>query len=370
MDNVQNQRSKTIIRYNLCGILANLLLSSSKLLIGRTTGSRAVMLDGLNGFADMVSSLISIFSAVYARKKTDRKHPFGFGRMEYIASMFIAVFIVYMGISAGYGSVIAILYDDEAPDYNTALVVLMCISLAVKSVYGLLTLRKGAQIDSTALKMVGTETLGDSVISLAMLVTIAVYHMTGTDLEPWLSILISLFILKTGFEAMLECVHKLLGTRADPETTKRIKKIIAEEPEVLNVFNLVIHQYGEAVAVGSVDIEVEDNMRASEATKLTRRIIQSVAEQGVTLSSIGIYGTDNSPASLELWDRVLPVVQAQPEIERIYAFSYDAQEHSAFFLIVPNPSVRDKKSLILRLKTELERVFPGISFFIDTAITE
>ena len=168
MEQTSESRNRTIIRCNKAGILLNFILSAAKLAIGFLIGSRAVVLDAVNGFSDMISSLISIISTVYAEKRTDREHPLGYGRLEYVSSMFTTVFIVFMGLHAIYGSVKEILHPDGAPDYNTAVIVLMIISLVAKVIYGIINRREGKRINAVALIMSGTEAIGDSGVSAAI----------------------------------------------------------------------------------------------------------------------------------------------------------------------------------------------------------
>ena len=370
MNERRNERNRTIIHTNLFGILLNLFLSAAKLIVGLVISSRAVVLDALNGFSDMLSSGISILSAVFAGRRADRRHPFGYGRLEYITSMFTTVFIVYMGLYAIYGTIRDLLSPDSAaPDYNAAVVVIMVLSMAAKIVYGVYARKTGKRINAVALIMSGTESVGDSLVSLAILGTILIYRTSGVDLEPWLSIVISLALVKTGVVMIVECGNKLLGVRGDPEDYKSVKKLIAEEEDVLNVFNLVIHQYGEGLEIGSVDIEVDETMTAAETTRLVRRIRRKAEERGVTLSAVGVYGTDSRDAkTAELWDKILSRVQARPEVLRAYAFSYDEAGRTASFVVVLNPSVRDGQRYISALSEELGGAFPGVAFEIEAAL--
>lgn len=364
-----DDRNGTIIRTNIGGIVMNLLLSTAKAIIGFMVGSRAIRLDALNGFSDVVSSIVSILATSFAAKRADRQHPFGYGRLEYIGSMFGTVFVLLMGVHAICGAVHEIRTHAPAPYYNRAAVVLMAVSMAVKLGYGIYSRRVGRRIDSTALIMSGTESIGDSVVSASILLTILIHRASGINLEPWLSILISLFLMKTGLDLLRECVNKLLGTPADPELCRRVKKRIAEEDAVLNVFNLVIHQYGEELSIGSVDVEVDEAMTAAETTLLVRRIRLMSEELGVTLSSIGICGANIRDAhKAEMWDRILGIVKTHPEVLRAYAFCYDEARHTACFVVVVNPDVRDKKAQISLLRKELCAVFPGTDFVIETAL--
>ena len=363
-------RNRTIIRNGAAGVIMNLLLSVAKFIFGNLINSRAILMDAWNGFSDMVSSVLSILSAAYASKRVDREHPLGFGRLEYVTSMFSTVFIVFMGLRGIYGAITDIITPDDPPQYNTVVILLMVASLLSKIGYGYFTRRAGKRIRAIGLIMTGTDAIGDALISVAILITILVYHLTEVDIENWVSILISLFIIKTGVEMLRECVSKLLGRRADPELQKRIRKLIASQRGVRNAFNLVIHNYGEDVWIGSVDIEVDEDMTAAEATKLSRRIIQKASEQNIRLTSVGICGTNlNEAHNAELWDRILAHIGEHPEFIRAYAFSYDAEEHLAYFYVVPDVTIRkNKDAAVAKLRAELEEEFPDIVFNIDTSV--
>ena len=363
-------REKTILRYGFAGIALNLVLSVAKMIMGVLIGSRAVVMDAWNGFTDMVSYVVSIFSTMYASKKADREHPLGYGRLEYITSMFTTVFIVLMGLRGVYIAVMEIIHTDSPPEYNTLIIILMAFSLAAKLVFGFLSRKDGKRIQSVALMLSGTESIGDAVISAAILGAIVIYRMTGIDVENWLSILISLFIIKTGLEMVRECADKLLGKQAEPELQRKIRKMIVSQKGVWNVFNLVIHNYGENVWIGSVDIEVDVSMTAGELTKLTRRIIKNAADQGIRLTSVGICGTNLDEAqNAELWDRILKKVGQFPELLRAYAFSFDREENQAYFYVVLDPSARKRKeAVVTALQQELNKDAPDIGFHIDASL--
>ena len=364
-------RNQTILRYNVAGIVMNAVLSLAKLILGLTIHSRAVVLDALNGFSDTVSSLLSMFSVLFSSRGCDREHPFGYGRLEYITSLLSTLLILGLSLHAVVSAVRELIQQNAAvPNYNLAIVLLLLlVSLAVKLIYGFLARRTGKRIHSVALIISGTESLGDSVVSAAILASIAVYRLTGLNFEPWLSILISLFLMKTCCDLIRVCVSKLLGTKTSPEFCTNIKKMIVQEPEVLNVFNLVIHNYGEEQAVGSVDIEVDETMTAVETTKLVRRIMRNSSLKGVRLSSVGVYGSSlRDPEAAEMWDRILPVIRSRPECIRAYAFCYDAGERVASFDVVVEPSIRNKERVIQSLRSELEALFPGTGFYIQTAL--
>ena len=362
-----SSRNDVIIRYNIAGIVMNLLLSAAKLVVGLLISSRSIMLDALNGFSDIVTSLMSILSTLFAGKRIDRTHPFGYGRMEYITSMFSSAFVLFMAGHAIYDSILDLISSDSpAPHYNMEVIILMVISVFAKVVYGSLTRKEGKRIRSTALIMSGTETLGDSVVSIGILASIAIHHFTHINMEPWMSIIISCFIIKTGVDMIRECINKLLGTKGAPELYRQVKNLVAAEPEVQNVFSLTLHNYGEELCVGSVDIEVDEEMTVTECTHLTHRIRQNAAKVDVMLNSVGIYASNiSNPQKAAMWDSILDIIRKHPEILRAYAFSYDDTSKTASFLVVLAPESKNKRYSVEGLKNELKREFPEVTFTIE-----
>ena len=362
-----DNRFQTIIRYNIIGIAINLVLSTAKIIIGFVTNAHAVILDGIEGFSDLISSVFTIFSAKIGEKKADKTHPFGYGRAEYLASLLITIIIMLFGIRTIIESIQNILDPHEAPHYDTAVVTIMVLSLVLKLSYGFILQKKGRQINSDAMVMSGVDCMSDSVTSIAILAAILIKKFFDFDIEHYLCIGISLLIIATGVQMLRECVTKILGTSVDPEFKKKIKNTIAMEEGVYNVPTLVIHNYGEDVYVGSVEIEVDENMRAAEITKLSRRITAKADELGMTVTAVGITGTNTSSHKAdEIRDRILDIVRQNKNIRRAHSFTVDFQEKHISFSIEPNYDDPDQVKTRQDLINELQTIFPEMTITIRT----
>ena len=357
-----DKRCREIIKYNIAGIAVNLALSLAKLSIGLMTHAHAVILDSIEGLSDLISAVFTIFSAKIGAKKADKEHPFGYGRMEYLMSILVTIIIMLVGLRSIVESVRDIISPHAAPDYTIWVVLIMCVSLAAKLIYGVLLRKKGKEINAAALIMSGTDSMSDALTSAAILAAILINNLFNIDIEHYLCIGISLMIIYTGVQMLRECVTKILGTSVDPEFRKKIKSMIIMEDGVYNVSNLVIHSYGESVYVGSVDIEVDKNMRADEISKLSRRLIQKSDELGLTLTAVGISGTDaDSPEANSMWDEILDVIRQYDKIRRAYSFAVDFNEKQISFSIVPDPDDPDKDATRDDLLNKLKNIFPDMT---------
>ncbi len=361
-----DKRYREIIKYNIAGIVINLLLSLGKLTIGLLTNAHAVILDSIEGFSDLISAVFTIFSAKIGAKKADKEHPFGYGRMEYLMSILVTLFIMFIGLRSIVESIRDIIDPHEAPDYNLAVVVVMSVSLAVKLIYGIFLRKKGSEINASALIMTGTDYMGNALNAAAILAAILIEKLFDVDIEHYLCIAISIMIIRTGVQMLRECVTKILGTSVDPEFKKKIKTMIIMEDGVYNVSNLVIHNYGEGVYVGSVDIEVDKDMRAGEIGKLSRTLIQKSDELGLTLTAVGISGTDTcSPEANKIWDEILDVIRQRKTILRANSFTVDFDEKQISFSIVPDPAEQDKEAIRQELLNKLKNLFPDMTIDIQ-----
>lgn len=362
-------RFKTIIKYNVITIVLNLFLSIGKLVIGTLTNAHAVILDGIEGFSDLISSVFTIFSSKIGEKKADKMHPFGYGRIEYLVSLLVTIIIMLVGVRSIVESVKEILEPQDPPAYNVTVVIIMVISLVVKLSLGIILRKKGKEVNSEAMIMSGVDSMSDSLTSVAILAAILVKKLFDIDIEHYLCIGISLLIIWTGVQMLRECATKLIGTPVDPEFRKKIKSMIIMENGVYNVGSLVIHNYGEGVYVGSADIEVDEDMRASEITSLTREITKKAEDLGLTLTAVGISGTNtSSPQADSIKDTILDIVRQHKSILKAHSFNVDFRENRISFSIVLNYDDTDKESLIEELKNELQSAFPDKEINIQTSM--
>lgn len=367
MDSDRQARSREIIRVNTLGIGMNLLLTAAKLSIGYLANAHAVMLDGINSLSDLLSALLNIVCTRIGAQKADSTHPFGYGRLEYLSSLAVTLMIMYVGGKSLLETVEDILDPHEAPRYSLVVAGVMLLSLLLKLAYGLYARRRGKALRSGALVMSGTDSLGDAVIAASVLAAIVIYRLFAVDIEHYLCIGIALMILKTGYEVMRDCMRKILGGAIDPEYRRKISTLLAEENEVLNVTNLIVHNYGEGVQIGSADIEVRADMRAAEISELTRRLKRRAAEEGLTLSSVGINAVNTeSREAAAVWDGVIETALDCKAVRKVQAFSYDAAQKRACFDVVLD--YHGEKEGLNSFREALQQRFPDTEFQIQIAL--
>ncbi len=356
-----NTRDNLIIRYNALGIAMNMILSTFKMIIGSIYHAHALIMDGVNGFSDAISFLLSIISSFLNKKGGTRNLPMGYGRLEYLFSLTTTILVMYVGVRSIISAIGSILDPHEAPDYSVSIIIVTIVSLFFKLAYGILCRKKGKELGSIAMIMNGTDSLCDSLVSIGILAAIVIYKTTSIDIEHYLCIVISLMIIFTGIKMLHECTNKILGTRVDPDFKKQITNMIIQEKEVLNVSNLVIHNYGENVNVGSVDIEVDPEMKAIKITELSRKIIGKAEELGLKLTSVGINASDLNDSKADfIYDRIIDKAMEHKGIIRINSFSVDFEKKIMSFYIVVDYHIKDKEAQKQLLLEDVKQMYPDM----------
>ena len=252
-------REKTIVRTSVTGIAANVFLAAFKAVIGLTSHSIAIVLDAVNNISDAGSSLITIVGTKLAGREPDKKHPFGYGRIEYLSAMIISVIVLYAGITSLVESVKRIVRP-ETPDYSAVSLVIVAVAVVVKIVLGRYVKGVGVRVNSDSLINSGEDATLDSVISASTLVAAGVFLIFKISLEAWLGAIIAIVIIKSGIEMLRETLSQILGERADAELARSIKATVTGYPEISGAYDLVLHNYGPDAYNGSVHIEVPDTL--------------------------------------------------------------------------------------------------------------
>ena len=363
------ERNRAVIRYSMVGVVINILLCIGKLIVGLSIGSTAIQLDGINSLADSVASFFIILSAFLAMKRADKVHPFGYGRFEYLFSLLFAMFIIYIGGKAVVEAVIGIFEDAPAPVYGTWAIVVMAASMVAKISYGFYAKNGGKIINCPSLVLTGTDSMADAFTALAILVGIATDKLFGWDIDEYLCIFIGIMILKTGFGMIGECLNKILGTRVDPEFRRKIRQMIILHDGVLNVANLMIHDYGEGTKIGSVDIEVDGNLRANEISRISNDIKGLARKEGLILTSVGISGSSDLSAETDaIWEQIIESVSRCKGILRVHSFVIDPDGNHMSFYIVEDYEAKDMRKEKELLMQDLQQKFPSMDIEIYSSI--
>lgn len=361
MNKLTESREKAIIKTSIIGVVINILLAIFKAVIGIASNSIAVTLDAVNNLSDALSSVITIIGTKLGAKKPNKKHPLGYGRIEYLSSMIVAAIVLYAGITSLVASIKKIITPEEA-DYTIVSLIIIVVAIFVKIALGRYVKKQGEKYNSVALVASGSEALFDAILSASVFASAIIYLVWNISLEAYVGAVISVIIIKAGIEMMIETLDDILGKRNSKEEADKIKSIICEELNVRAVYDLIMFNYGPSKNYASVHIELPDTMTVDEVDVLTRRIQENVyLKTGAILTGIGVYSynTSNSEAAL-IRNNIQKIVMSHVWALQMHGFYVNTDNKTMQFDVVVSFDI-DPTEAIDCLTEEIKKEYPEYS---------
>ncbi len=276
-------RERYAVLAGILGMCGNALLFVLKLTIGILMNSISIISDAFNNLSDMGSSVVMIFSAKMSNKHPDKEHPFGHGRIEYLASLAVAVLILVVGVELLKSSVEKI-FNPSALRFNASLVAILLASLLVKVWLFVANRYMGKQIQSGVLLATSKDCLNDVMATGAIVVATIIGHVTGLPLDGYLGAGVALLILWGGIGIIRDVIDNLLGKPPEPELVQEIEQLILAGDGVEGVHDLMVHDYGPGRIFASVHAEVQHDADMISVHEVIDAIEQQVfRDLGVTL---------------------------------------------------------------------------------------
>ena len=356
----QYARFKDIIVTSVIGIVVNIALGIIKVLVGTIANSVAVISDAVNNFADSLSSLVTIIAMAISGRGATKKHPFGFGRIEYLSSIIIAVIVLLSGAEFLKESVLKILHP-QATSYNTVTLVLLVVAILAKIVLGLYTRRSGKKLNSPNLIASGQDALSDAIITgVTLLAAIVSLIKPDLHIDGWVGALVSLFVLKAGLEILLDVISKLLGERPSIELADQIMEVILAEEGVIGAYDLILHNYGPNVFIGDVNLELAEDMTIREAYQMVKPLnVRILRDYGVFMY-FGFYSVNTSDEEVrEMRETLTEKALSYDDVLQIHAFYVDKEKKFMSFDIVFDFDCKDQYAIEEELKAFLQERYPG-----------
>jgi len=369
---MKNQREKIVVRTSIISICANLVLVGFKAAVGVLSNSIAIITDAVNNLSDALSSIITIIGTKLAGKAPDKKHPYGYGRIEYITSLVVSAIVLYAGATAFVESIKKIILPEDV-DYSAATLIVLIGGIVVKFILGLYVKKKGRAIKSDSLVASGTDAFNDALLSISVLASAIIYMVFKVNVEAYVGVALSVFIVKTGVDLIKESIDNVLGTRVENSLAKSIKAEVVKEKEVRGAFDLVLHDYGPDKYLGSIHIEVPDTLSVSEIDKISRRITKRVFEKyGVLLHTIGVYSINTKDEKIIRAKRkVEEIVFGHKEILQMHGFYLDEDDKTINFDIIIDFKAKDREEIYREIYDQIRDEFKGykvaITLDVDTS---
>lgn len=365
-------REKEIIKVSIIGIIANLFLAAFKAAIGALTNSIAITLDAVNNLSDVLSSIITIIGTRIASRKPDKKHPLGHGRVEYLSAGLIAIIVLYAGITSLVESVKKILNPSE-PEYTNIALIIVAVAVVVKLVLGSYVKSKGKKLNSDSLVASGEDARLDAVISASTVVAALIYIFWGVSLESYLAALISLVIIKAGYEMISETLSEIIGERIDKDVIDELKQTIMEFEDVYGVYDVVLHNYGPDTLIGSLHIEVLDTYTAGQLDELERHLMKAAYDKNnIILAGISVYARNSKDdRAKQDFEKVRHLVMSHKYVLQMHGFYINYEEKIMNFDIILDFDSPNRNEEYMHILSDVQEAFPdfaiGITLDLDVS---
>lgn len=339
-ENITNAQVRT--RYgilsSMVGIVCNVLLFIIKLLIGIGMHSIAVMADAFNNLSDAASSVISFVGVKMASKPADKEHPFGHGRMEYIAAFIVAFLVIEVGLSL-FKTSIRKLIEPEIIVFEWIPFVILLLSIGVKLWLSLFNKKYGKQIDSKVMLAAAADSMGDVITTSAAILSILISHFTDLYVDAAAGLLVSAVVMWSGVMIAKDTLEPLIGQAADPVLYRKVTEIVESHEGIKGTHDLVIHNYGPNKSMASIHAEVSKDVEIGVTHEMVDHIEQEVQEKldlglVIHMDPVDMKDADMLRAKLDV-DRILQEMDADLSFHDLRMVEEDGKCKLIFDLVVP-----------------------------------
>ncbi|MBQ9298264.1 MAG: cation transporter [Clostridia bacterium] len=364
-------RNKVIIKTSILGIVVNVILVIFKAIVGLIANSIAIILDAVNNLTDALSSVITIVGTKLSNKAPDKKHPYGYGRIEYFTSVIISAIVLFAGITAAKESIEKIINPAEA-EYSITGLIIIAVAVVVKFVFGRYVKNTGKKVNSQSLVASGQDAFMDSILSFTTLVAAIINYIWHLSLEGYLGAIISIVIIKSAVEMLKETVDSMLGERADKELTTKLKEKLMEFKDVQGAYDLNIHNYGPSKIVASVHIQVRNDMTAEEIHILTRKIEYDIYMQFGIVLTIGIYAANDKGEYGEIKKELQNIIKEYKTILQVHGFYVDKENNDVYFDLILDFEEKNKEKIMSEIIEKLKSKYSKYNFnvILDSDISD
>ena len=240
------------------GIACNLILCAMKFVIGTLSGSIAIQADAVNNLSDVGSSAVMLIGSKMAGKPADREHPYGHARMEYIAALIIAFFILIVGFELGRESVMKIIAP-EPVEFSVAMIAVLVGSILVKLWMSRFTANIGRRINSSTMSAATSDSIADVISTGAILLSSVIGYFKGVNIDGYIGVVVAGFVLYSGASILRDTISPLMGEAPDPKVVAELTDRILSYDGIIGIHDILVHSYGPGKLIASAHAEVRSD---------------------------------------------------------------------------------------------------------------
>lgn len=364
-------RSRVGYTAGLVGLFINLLLSILKFITGIITSSIAVTADAFNNLSDAASFIVTIIGLKFSNTPPDKDHPYGHGRLEYLTALIIALMVIVVGfqfIRSSFNRII----NPKLIKFDIVSFILLVISVFLKIWLSFFNRKLGDKISSSALKATATDALGDVIITSVVALSLLLSLVTRYPIDGYVGILVSVFVLYSGFSLIKENVSQLIGETPDAELKEAITEGVLSYDYILGVHDLMIHSYGPGKTIVTLDAEVPADMDIVDIHNTIDQAERELSKKYnlrlvIHIDPIGFY----SKEAMEIMNKIKEEIRKYNFIKSIHDFNLVGQNKNRYIIfdVMIDGNKINKKFREDKLKKELIEIVKGINPDLDCNIT-
>jgi cation diffusion facilitator family transporter len=351
-------RQKIITRTAILGIAVNLVIASTKIIVGTITSSLAILSEGMNNATDAATSVLTLVGAKLSGRHPDAKHPFGYGRIEYLTSLVVGILIVYTGFGLLLQSADGILHP-VGMSVNVPAIVLVAVSAIAKFILGTYTIACGKKADSGLLTAVGRDGRNDSYFSVLTIASAAVYLMFHVSLDAFVGVVFSVIILKSGSETLRDTLSELIGRPGQEELERQLYKELRATPGILNAADMMLHNYGPNNYSGSVNLELDHKENLGDIYEFLHELQLRILQEYRVTMVFGLYAVNNDSArSAEMRTYIAQFVREREHVLSYHALYESAKSGKIYCDIVVDYELDDWEGLKNEFTAYMKKRYP------------
>ncbi len=344
------------------GIVCNFFLFVSKLVIGILSSSVSIIADAVNNLSDAASSVVSFVGFKLSSKPADEEHPYGHGRYEYLSALFVAIIVMVIGIELFKASAQKIIHP-EAIDFGLPLVLVLIISVIVKLWMMKFNKTIGEKIKSNTLLATSKDSRNDVISTLSVLLASVISQFSGYELDGWIGLCVSAFILFSGFHMVKDTIDPMLGSAPCAKLSQMLKDEILAYQGVLGVHDLIIHDYGPSRKFASVHVEMpaeDDALKSHEIIdNIERNIFTSMGIHLIIHFDPIVTKDEINDSVYSKIEKVLKEIDEKLSLHDLKVVSCDDITHLYFDCISPKEINMDDSVLTELIANKIKKIEPS-----------
>lgn len=365
----REDRLEISIITSVLGLASNIVLAAVKIALFVFTGSVSILADAINNATDSLSSIVTLVGVKLSAMPADKEHPYGHGRIEYISALIVAILVFYAGVEFIQTSFDRIIHP-RVVEFNIYSILIMVLSMVVKLYMAHFYKEISNSIDSTPIKAQSKDSMADVFVTGVVVFSIIVNKLTGKMVDGYAGLIISLFILYSGYDLIRDTLSDLIGEAPAKGMLKEIQSIALEDKRILGVHDIIVSKYGPQMVYVSLHAEIPFNMSLVEAHSMIDKIETEIEEKlncivSIHVDPVGMY-SETEKKIVEVLDTI---IKENSEVLSFHDLLYEDNEVRVEVVVDGNTVKKheDREKIRELVKTRLQREF-GDSYYYNIII--